>query len=98
MMAPLIILDQFLSLKINHDDTTENFRHFGLKEHYCTILYNDVKEEICNVCGYKFYKKCSMRKDLVVRDDSVTKEERKNLNVANITRCLLQADTLLILK
>ena len=93
----MIILDQYLSLKINHDDTTENFRQFGLKEHYCTILYNDVKEEMCNVCGYKFYKKCSIRKHLVVHDDSVTKEEQKTY-VANVKRCLLRADTLLILK
>ena len=30
--------------------------------------------------------------------DSVTEEETKKLNVANVTRCLLRVETLIILK
>ena len=30
--------------------------------------------------------------------DSVTEEERKKINVANVTRCLLHVETLIILK
>ena len=46
----------------------------------------------------KFYKKLSLRKHLVVRNDLVPKKRTENLNVANVTKCLLQAETLIIIQ
>ena len=58
---------------------------------------HEEKKLICNVCGSKFYKKFRLRKHLVVHDDLVAKEEGKDFNVANLTRYVLQAETLKII-
>ena len=52
------------------------FDNWGLKEHVGTIHYNEKKKEICNICRNKFYIKCSMRKQLVMHDASVPKNEK----------------------
>ena len=53
----------------------EILTNYGLKEHVGLIHDNEMKKEKkCNVCGSKFYKQCSLRKHLVVHDESFTKE------------------------